>query len=30
MKAWHGSMCIAPCDGIVSPAYIVLDFRIAN
>jgi len=23
MKAWQGSMGIAPCDGIVSPAYFV-------
>ena len=30
MKAWQGSMGIAPCDGIVSPAYFVYDFRIAN
>lgn len=30
MKAWQGSMGIAPCDGIVSPAYYVYDFRIAN
>ena len=30
MKAWQGSMGIAPCDGIVSPAYYVFDFRIAN
>jgi type I restriction enzyme S subunit len=30
MKAWQGSMGIAPCDGIVSPAYFVFDFRIAN
>jgi len=30
MKAWQGSMGIAPCDGIVSPAYFVLDFRIYN
>jgi type I restriction enzyme, S subunit len=28
MKAWQGSMGIAPCDGIVSPAYFVFDFRI--
>lgn len=27
MKAWQGSMGIAPCDGIVSPAYFV--FRLA-
>ncbi|MEO5955119.1 MAG: hypothetical protein ABIR36_05430 [Nitrospiraceae bacterium] len=30
MKAWQGSMGIAPCDGIVSPAYYVFDFRIGN
>jgi type I restriction enzyme S subunit len=30
MKAWQGSMGIAPCDGIVSPAYFVFDFNIAN
>lgn len=30
MKAWQGSMGIAPCDGIVSPAYFVFDFRIGN
>ena len=30
MKAWQGSMGIAPCDGIVSPAYFVYDFEIAN
>ncbi|MBK8760855.1 MAG: restriction endonuclease subunit S [Sulfuritalea sp.] len=30
MKAWQGSMGIAPCDGIVSPAYYVFDFGIAN
>lgn len=30
MKAWQGSMGIAPCDGIVSPAYFVFDFCIAN
>ena len=30
MKAWQGSMGIAPCDGIVSPAYYVFGFRIAN
>ena len=30
MKAWQGSMGIAPCDGIVSPAYFVFNFRIAN
>ena len=28
MKAWQGSMGIATCDGIVSPAYYVFDFRI--
>jgi type I restriction enzyme, S subunit len=30
MKAWQGSMGIAPCDGIVSPAYFVYDFCVAN
>ena len=30
MKAWQGSMGIAPCDGIVSPAYFVFDFSIAD
>jgi type I restriction enzyme S subunit len=30
MKAWQGSMGVAPCDGIVSPAYFVFDFRIRN
>lgn len=30
MKAWQGSMGIAPCDGIVSPAYFVYEFRVAN
>lgn len=30
MKAWQGSMGIAPCDGIVSPAYFVFDFRIGD
>lgn len=30
MKAWQGSMGIAPCDGIVSPAYYVFSFRISN
>jgi type I restriction enzyme S subunit len=30
MKAWQGSMGIAPCDGIVSPAYFVFEFRIHN
>lgn len=30
MKAWQGSMGIAPCDGIVSPAYFVFDLSIAN
>ncbi|PKN69620.1 MAG: restriction endonuclease subunit S [Deltaproteobacteria bacterium HGW-Deltaproteobacteria-12] len=30
MKAWQGSMGIAPCDGIVSPAYYVFDFDIAH
>lgn len=30
MKAWQGSMGIAPCDGIVSPAYYVYDLTFAN
>lgn len=30
MKAWQGSMGIAPVDGIVSPAYFVYDLAIAN
>jgi type I restriction enzyme, S subunit len=30
MKAWQGSMGIAPIDGIVSPAYFVFDFDIKN
>ena len=30
MKAWQGSMGIAPCDGIVSPAYFVFNFSIKN
>jgi type I restriction enzyme, S subunit len=30
MKAWQGSMGIAPCDGIVSPAYFVYKFGIKN
>ena len=30
MKAWQGSMGIAPSDGIVSPAYFVFDFCIAD
>lgn len=30
MKAWQGSMGIAPCDGIVSPAYYVFDFAMSN
>jgi type I restriction enzyme, S subunit len=30
MKAWQGSMGIAPCDGIVSPAYFVFKFRVSN
>ncbi len=30
MKAWQGSMGIAPCDGIVSPAYYVYRFKIAD
>jgi type I restriction enzyme, S subunit len=30
MKAWQGSMGISPTDGIVSPAYYVFDFDIAD
>lgn len=30
MKAWQGSMGIAPCDGIVSPAYYVFELDIHN
>jgi type I restriction enzyme, S subunit len=30
MKAWQGSLGIAPCDGIVSPAYYVFDIGIPN
>jgi type I restriction enzyme S subunit len=30
MKAWQGSMGVAPCDGIVSPAYFVFDFAVSN
>jgi type I restriction enzyme S subunit len=30
MKAWQGSMGIAPVDGIVSPAYYVYDFAITD
>lgn len=30
MKAWQGSMGIAPCDGIVSPAYYVYDLSFTN
>ncbi len=30
MKAWQGSLGIAPCDGIVSPAYFVFKFRVEN
>jgi type I restriction enzyme S subunit len=30
MKAWQGSMGIAPIDGIVSPAYYVFDLDISN
>ena len=30
MKAWQGSMGIAPIDGIVSPAYFVYDLAISN
>lgn len=30
MKAWQGSMGLAPQDGIVSPAYYVFDFAVEN
>lgn len=30
MKAWQGSLGIAPMDGIVSPAYFVFNFRIGD
>jgi type I restriction enzyme, S subunit len=30
MKAWQGSLGIAPTDGIVSPAYFVFEFGIGN
>lgn len=30
MKAWQGSYGIAPCDGIVSPAYFVFDIDFEN
>jgi len=30
MKAWQGSLGIAPMDGIVSPAYFVFDIRIGD
>lgn len=30
MKAWQGSLGLAPCDGVVSPAYFVFDFDIAD
>lgn len=30
MKAWQGSLGIAPCDGIVSPAYFVFNFEMTN
>ena len=30
MKAWQGSLGIAPCDGIVSPAYFVFDHGFDN
>lgn len=30
MKAWQGSLGLAPVDGIVSPAYYVFDFDIAD
>ena len=29
MKAWQGSLGLAPVDGIVSPAYYVFDAKIA-
>jgi type I restriction enzyme S subunit len=30
MKAWSGSLGVAPCDGIVSPAYFVFDLAIED
>jgi type I restriction enzyme S subunit len=30
MKAWQGSLGIAPMDGVVSPAYFVFDFKIGD
>lgn len=30
MKAWQGSLGVAPTDGVVSPAYYVFDFRIED
>jgi type I restriction enzyme S subunit len=30
MKAWQGSLGIAPCDGLVSPAYFVFEIRMSN
>ncbi len=30
MKAWQGSLGVAPCDGIVSPAYFVYHFGMAD
>jgi len=30
MKAWQGSLGVAPVDGIVSPAYFVFEFRVGN
>jgi type I restriction enzyme S subunit len=30
MKAWQGSLGLAPMDGVVSPAYFVFDLKIAN
>jgi type I restriction enzyme S subunit len=30
MKAWQGSLGLAPCDGLVSPAYFVYRFGIAD
>lgn len=30
MKAWQGSLGLAPCDGVVSPAYFVFDLASSN
>lgn len=30
MKAWQGSLGLAPVDGLVSPAYFIYDFKIDN